>query len=166
MIKDFEWLNEVGGLEIVIKRSRGGKVAADLGGKGPIAKLTKTQTKRALQYHSRVEDKNKKAQGPQIPRHECPVNGCTAAFSTPHQLMTHRVRTHGYRDMYRSLVIDEYCLMCNKPFASKPGARNHIQKVCGVKGTEEERMTKVREIIRTREIQTGQKTPIAAWLGL
>ena len=66
--------------------------------------------------------------------------------------------------MYRSIVIDEYCPMCKSKFASKVGAMNHIQKVCGVKGTDEERAEKVRKIIFDRKVASGEINAINASL--
>ncbi len=66
--------------------------------------------------------------------------------------------------MYRKLVIDEYCPMCKDKFASKVGAMNHIQKVCGKKGTEEERAEKVRRILLDRQVASGEVGAINASL--
>ena len=61
-------------------------------------------------------------------------------------------------------MIDEYCPMCKSKFASKVGAMNHIQKVCGVKGTDEERTDKVRKIIFDRKVASGEINAISASL--
>ena len=95
----------------------------------------------------------------------CDVNGCNSKFSTFHRLTTHKVRTHGYRDIYRSLVVDTFCPMCKSEFASKHGAQNHIQKVCGKKGTEAERKAKVDTILRNRAIASGEISAISAYMG-
>ena len=52
--------------------------------------------------------------------------------------------------------------MCNGKFASKVGAMNHIQKVCGTKGTQQERDAKVSEILLRRRIQSGEISSIGA----
>ncbi len=50
-------------------------------------------------------------------------------------------------------------------FASKHGAQNHIQKVCGKKGTEAERKAKVDSILRKRAIASGEISAISAYMG-
>jgi predicted secreted protein len=54
--------------------------------------------------------------------------------------------------------------MCKSKFASKVGAMNHIQKVCGGKGTEEERDKKVKLIQIDRRVATGEITALQASL--
>ena len=55
--------------------------------------------------------------------------------------------------------------MCKSEFASKHGAQNHIQKVCGKKGTEAERKAKVDSILRKRAIASGEISAISAYMG-
>ena len=55
--------------------------------------------------------------------------------------------------------------MCKAEFASKHGAKNHIQKVCGKKGTEDERKTMVDLILRKRSIESGEVSAMSALFG-
>ena len=52
--------------------------------------------------------------------------------------------------------------MCKTKFASKAGAMNHIQKVCGTKGTEAERDLKIAQILFERQVSSGQIGPLDA----
>ena len=162
LVDDLKQLGEMGGPQIECKISKQGKIKVDLSVNSQVATLTKKQTQCAVSHVSRLE----KAQPKMGPQNElkfyCDSPGCTSSFSTPRQLQTHRVRSHGYRDQYRKLVIDEYCPMCKSKFASKVGAMNHIQKVCGTKGTEQERADKVNRILLERRIQSGEISSIGA----
>ena len=164
LIRDLESLAEKGGPKIAAKLAKNGKISIDLSPEGPIAMLTKSQTQKAMGYTSGCEHQPPK-QGPlNEAKFVCDYAGCQASFSDNHRLQTHRVRTHGYRDMYRNLVVDEFCPMCKSKFASKVGAMNHIQKVCGVKGTDEERAAKVRKITFDRQVASGEISVINASL--
>ena len=159
---DLRQLAEVGGPMIQCEISTRGKIKVDLSVNGPIATLTKKQTQTVMTHVSRLERVQPKM-GPQNElKFYCNSPGCTSSFSTHHRLQTHRVKTHGYRDQYRKLVENEYCPMCNGKFASKVGAMNHIQKVCGTKGTQQERDAKVSEILLRRRIQSGEISSIGA----
>ena len=153
LCKDLSLLARQGGPDIPSNISKRGKVILDLSTTGPIATMRKQQSNKVLNSSSMCEVKTTHT----VPLETdltfvCDQAGCTASFTTNHRLQTHRVRSRGYRDTCRSLVVDEYCPMCNNKFASKVGAMNHIQKVCGTKGTEEERGNKVRKILLARQV--------------
>jgi len=160
---DLRLLAERGGPTINAQIDGRGKITVDLSPTGPIATLQKTQTNKVKSYVSRCEAKQTRpVEAASEEMLFCDAFGCTASFRTKHRLQTHRVKTHGYRDMYRNLIVDETCPMCKGKFASIHGAKNHIQKVCGTKGTEEERAEKVRRIQLERQVKEGKIAPIAA----
>ena len=137
-----------------------------MGKHGQIASLTKAQTNKVASFVSKCETRKPSTFGPHNDTtFVCEVAGCNAKFSDNHRLMTHRVRTHGYRDVYRNLIIDKNCPMCNGGFASKTSAQNHIQKVCGKRGTEAERQQKVNEIKRKRAIASGEISAMQGFFG-
>jgi hypothetical protein len=155
-----------GGPVIKEKIRKNGQLITDMSQKGQLALLTKKESNKVLTNLSMCENKHHQAIGPQNDEtFLCDVNGCNGKFSTLHRLTTHKVRTHGYRDIYRCLVIDKFCPMCKNEFASKHGAQNHIQKVCGKKGTDAERKTKVDSILRKRAIASGEISAISAYMG-
>ena len=163
LIADMKELAERGGPSIAAHRGKNGKLVTDLTEGSKLATLTKSETNKVLNYQSRCENRKPIAYGPLNDEvHVCNEPGCDAKFPTFHRLTTHKVRTHGYRDSYRQLVIDNVCPMCDAPFASKHGAQNHIQKVCGKKGTDEERATKVAAILRKRALATGLPVQLSA----
>ena len=141
-----------------------GKITVDLSPTGPIATLRKAQTNKVMSYISRCEEKKTRPEIEVNPEEmfSCDAFGCSASFRAKHRLQTHRVKTHGYRDLYRNLIVDDTCPMCKGKFASIHGAKNHIQTVCGTKGTEEERAEKVRRIRLERQVKEGKVTPISA----
>ena len=163
LILDVKELAERGGPNITAQKGKNGKLITDTTESGKLATLTKTETNKILSYQSRCENRKPTTYGPLNEEvHVCNEPGCDAKFSTFHRLTTHRVRTHGYRDNYRKLVVDNVCPMCEVPFASKHGAQNHIQKVCGKKGTEEERAAKVAAILRRRSLAQGLPVQLSA----
>jgi Reverse transcriptase (RNA-dependent DNA polymerase) len=164
LVRDLELLAECGGPKIAAKVAKNGKITIDLSTGGAVALLTKSQTQKVMVHTSNCENRPIKHGPLNVDKFVCDYAGCQDTFSDHHRLQTHRVRTHGYRDMYRNLVVDEFCPMCKSKFASKVGAMNHIQKVCGVKGTAEERDSKVRKIIYDRRVLSGDILPIVASL--
>ena len=166
LTNDLGVLAERGGPVIKAKIGKNGQLITDMSQKGQLALLTKKESNKVLTNLSMCENKHHQAIGPQNDEtFLCDVNGCNGKFSTLHRLTTHKVRTHGYRDIYRCLVIDKFCPMCKNEFASKHGAQNHIQKVCGKKGTEAERKAKVDKILRNRAIVSGEISAISAYMG-
>ena len=165
LVGDLQHLSNQGGPHVEAKLAKTGKINLDMHKGGMLSSLTKAQTHKALCYTSKCENRQPKIMQPPVEAtFACNVVGCNSTFTTHHRLQTHRVRTHGYRDLYRSLVENEYCPMCGSKFASKVGAMNHIQKVCGVKGTEEEREKKVKLIQIDRRVATGEITALQASL--
>ena len=163
LCSDLRLLSERGGPNINAHVDARGKITVDLSPDGPIATLRKKQTNKVMSCISRCEAK--KLQPVEEAPDEmflCEAFGRVASFRTKHRLQTHRVKTHGYRDTYRNLIVDEICPMCKGKFASIHGAKNHIQKVCGTKGTEEERAEKVRRILLERQAKEGKVAPISA----
>ena len=163
LIQDLQHLQQQGGPKITANIASNGKPTADLSKSGHISMLTKSQTNKALCFESRCESRQlKMAEPPGEAMHVCDFVGCVENFKTFHRLQTHRVRTHGYRDTYRRLIVDATCPMCGTKLASKVGAMNHIQKVCGTKGTEEERSEKVRIILINQRLARGEITELQA----
>ena len=164
MLQDLKQLENQGGPSIPATRHKNGKLIMDLSINGALAALTKQQTSLLLTHVSTCEHRPTHFGPANEAKFACDYPGCDSKFVTNHRLQTHRVRTHGYRDMYRKLVVDECCPMCRGKFASKVGAMNHIQKVCGKKGTEEERAKKVRRILLDRQVANGEVGAINASL--
>ena len=109
-----------------------------------IAGLQKAQLKQVLTVNSEVEKRQKTTFGPKDrPKWECLE--CAKKFETVKARMMHMVKTHNFRSDQRKLVREvengdgKYkCLMCQKVYASKPGAQLHIDKHCAKKYTADE----------------------------
>ena len=165
--KDLNVLNEVTEVNIQLKMLPNGRMNLSSTFLAQIKALTKGQTNKVLQFTSAAEFRGLKIAGPaNEPKFVCEEQGCGSSFASHKSLQTHRMKSHAYRDKYRCLVIDNTCPMCKSTFAQKESAKNHIQKVCGTKGTEEQRDAIIRNILRERRIKGGEVPLIQAFLGL
>jgi rubredoxin len=114
-----------------------------------MAALKKGQLKQILSTVSDVEKRQKRTFGPKDkPKWACAE--CGKRFDTEKGRMTHMVRSHNHRSEQRKLVQEVVngdgkfkCLLCNKIYASKPGAQLHIDKHCAKKFTAEEIVNKL-----------------------
>ena len=121
-----------------------GEIIMGLGTWRKIAGLQKAQLKQVLTVNSEVEKRQKTTFGPKDrPKWECLE--CAKKFETVKARMMHMVKTHNFRSDQRKLVREvengdgKYkCLMCQKIYASKPGAQLHIDKHCAKKFTADE----------------------------
>ena len=110
-------------------------------------------------FHSQIEENLSAPMfGPHLePNFACP--DCSMKFNTHKQLQTHRYKSHGVRNPLREAIASPYCPVCRSTFTSLQGARQHFEKICGLKLSESEIAALQADARRKREAErTGQNS--------